>query len=286
MNIILIFVLFYVFFVGITNRAEKALGNDSEFLSLEELKNIHPVQIKARDFAESFMNNRIKHEAEYYGQAIEIFGKVKNLYRRDEIFGYTNMRVLQVEGYKTDNYMDEQINLEFLFPSKRLKEFSELGIGDFVIFRAIYLGQFKSPFDGFRALAFVNPLFIGVDKTLAELSSLLRKGEAAYFSGQYEEAQSYAIEAYEIDPDNSDVLSLLGACEDAHHNYSSALEFFEKACRVNPDDPDNFYNKGRVYITVGKLDMARKSLAVMENRFPKHDYTKKLREAIKNNWVN
>lgn len=272
-------VVFLVFDTGFLE------GSNDQFMSVDELKKCELKHITARDFTLSFLSEGLKHEAKYYGKPVEIVGKVRSTYRREKILSYSDMRAILVMGYMNTDRSLGGTHLEFLFPNERLAEFAEVQEGDQIVIRGVYIGEFHDPFDTFDVLVFINPIFVSGNKTDPKIAEMIKKAEEEYFNGNYVKAKELSQKVLEVDPENADALSVLGACEDSLKNYDLALKYFEEACRLDPDEPINFYNCGRVYITIGQREKAKEMLEYMEREFPSDQYTKKMREAYENNWV-
>ncbi len=262
------------------------LSVGSTFMSIDELSKCKLEQISAKDFTLSFLLEGLKHEAKYYGKPVEIRGKVRFTRRREHILGYSDMRVIVLSGYMNTKESFAGTHLEFLFPNERLAEFADVQERDQIVIRGIYIGEYSDPNDMYDVLAFINPVIVSHKKTDPEVARMIKQAEAEYFNKNYARAKELSKKALDMDPENADALSVLGACEDYFKNYKLALKYFEEACRFDPDEPINFYNQGRVCITIGKKDKAKEIIEYMEREFPFDQYTEKLKEAYKNNWVN
>lgn len=275
-----------MFFVSLVVLFNVALLEGSTYMTLDELKQCELEQISAKDFTLSFLNEGLRHEAKYYGRPVEIRGKVRFTRRREHILGYSDMRVIVLSGYMNTKESFAGTHLEFLFSNDRLAEFADVQEKDQIVIRGIYIGEYSDPNDMYDVLAFVNPIIVSHKKTDPEVAKMIKQAEAEYFNKNYAKAKELSKKALNIDPENADALSVLGACEDYFKNYDLALKYFEEACRFDPDEPINFYNQGRVYITIGKKDKAKEIIEYMEREFPFDQYTERLKEAYKNNWVN
>jgi tetratricopeptide (TPR) repeat protein len=271
-------------FAILGSRFSLAESGSKQFMGIEEIQICNLEQMAARDFTVNFLSKGIEHEAMYYGKPLEIRGTVNDMYRREKILGFNDMRAIQVKGYKENDPMWGFTHLELLFPSERLTEFANLKKGDRIVFRGVYLGQYHHPFDTFDVLAFVNPVIVSHNKLDIDTESIIEKAEQEYLKKNYLTAKEIAKSVIDEDPENADAWCVLGACEDGLKNYELALRYFEKACNLEPEEPIHFYNRGRVYITVGQREKAKEILSLMEKGFPFDQSTRRFREAYDNNW--
>ena len=82
------------------------------------------------------------------------------------------------------------------------------------------------------------------------------KGGALYFLGKYDEAIECYDKAIEIDPDNQVVWNNKGLALNSLGKYDEAIVSYDKAIEIDPTDADAWNNKGLALNSLGKYDEA------------------------------
>jgi protein O-GlcNAc transferase len=99
-------------------------------------------------------------------------------------------------------------------------------------------------------------------KNNEELQSALQK----YQAGNLRETEEICKQILVHDPDDADVLHLLGTVSLQRGDYDSAITYFEKLLRINPDDADAYYDMGLALEEKAEYDEAivnyRKALSL------------------------
>lgn len=85
------------------------------------------------------------------------------------------------------------------------------------------------------------------------LQSLLEQGFQHHQAGRMKEAEDFYRRALKADPDNPDGLHLLGIVVNADGRTDEAMELLENAVRGNPENAEFSNNLGQVYKTAGRL---------------------------------
>jgi len=99
---------------------------------------------------------------------------------------------------------------------------------------------------------------------------LLLAGELAWNDGDYDRAIELYQKAYQVLPDDVDVMKWLTAAYLEVGDSQTAIELLEKARRNAPKDPDVYYNLGAVYAGIGNdalekgQELYREAIAVEE----------------------
>ena len=92
---------------------------------------------------------------------------------------------------------------------------------------------------------------------------LLEKGFNSFQAGDYSKAEKLCRQALVIDPENTDGLNLLSIIANQSGNTAEAINFLEKAVKINTQDADLFNNLGQLNKDVGQLKDAIKSSFVI-----------------------
>ena len=79
------------------------------------------------------------------------------------------------------------------------------------------------------------------------------KGGALYSLGKYDEAIECYDKAIKIDPDNSVVWNNKGLALNSLGKYDEAIECYDKAIKIDPDDADLWNNKGLALNSLGNV---------------------------------
>ncbi len=93
------------------------------------------------------------------------------------------------------------------------------------------------------------------------MNSKVEKVVSLFQEQKINEAESIALEVLEIDPNNFDILHILGIISFQKKNYKTSSEFFKRANRVNPENPEVNNNYG---IVLRELRMFDKALKIFD----------------------
>ena len=77
--------------------------------------------------------------------------------------------------------------------------------------------------------------------------------------GQLEEAKKVCLEVLKLEPNNFNILHLLGIIAFQKKNYKVSDELISKAIKINPDFADAYTNHGIVLKRLNKLEDALRS---------------------------
>jgi len=83
--------------------------------------------------------------------------------------------------------------------------------------------------------------------------------------GRYESAINLLHDKLDVDPDNADIMSLLGFSYRKTRNYEDALTFYEWALRAEPDHRGANEYLGELYLETNQIDKALKQLQILDN---------------------
>jgi len=83
--------------------------------------------------------------------------------------------------------------------------------------------------------------------------------------GKYDKAIDMLHDVLDIDPDNPDVMSLLGYSYRKTQNYEDALTFYEWALRAEPDHRGANEYLGELYLETNQFDKAVEQLQILDN---------------------
>ncbi len=95
-------------------------------------------------------------------------------------------------------------------------------------------------------------------KELASLSFVV--GTCYYLSSQLDSAEKYLLISYELNPQNADVLNNLGWISAEQGNPKKALDYFEMAFNIYPNDPAIQNNFGYGLYLNNELEEAEKNI--------------------------
>ena len=129
------------------------------------------------------------------------------------------------------------------------------------------------------ALAFTSSGFADTgnyssDVDLRPIMKLIEKGN-------YESAIDQLHEELDYDPDNADILSLLGFSYRKTRQYDDALTFYQWALKVEPKHKGANEYLGELYLETDQFDKAMQQLEILDDlcSFGCKEYTK-LKQAI------
>jgi len=83
--------------------------------------------------------------------------------------------------------------------------------------------------------------------------------------GKYDSAINMLHDVLDTDPDNPDIMSLLGFSYRKTHNYEDALTFYEWALKVEPEHRGANEYLGELYLETNQLDKAVEQLQILDN---------------------
>lgn len=83
--------------------------------------------------------------------------------------------------------------------------------------------------------------------------------------GKYHSAINKLHDQLDVDPDNPDIMSLLGFSYRKTRNYEDALTFYEWALRVEPDHRGANEYLGELYLETNQIDKAVEQLHKLDN---------------------
>ena len=84
-------------------------------------------------------------------------------------------------------------------------------------------------------------------------------------SGKYESAIDQLHDELDYDPDNPDIMSLLGFSYRKTRNFEDAQTFYEWALKVEPDHKGANEYLGELYLETNQLDKAVEQLQILDN---------------------
>lgn len=127
---------------------------------------------------------------------------------------------------------------------------------------------------GVSRVAYAEPGNYASDADLKPIVKLITVGD---FDGAIDKLH----EELDYDPDNPDILSLLGFSYRATRRYDEALTFYQWALRSDPDHKGANEYLGELYLQTNQLDKAMHQLEVLDGlcTFNCPEYTK-LKRAI------
>ena len=80
-----------------------------------------------------------------------------------------------------------------------------------------------------------------------------------FHKGQINKAKEICLKILKKEPNNIDILNLLGALAFQNKNYSEAVHTFNKIIKINPKNFQAFYNQGNAYLGLKKFEKALKN---------------------------
>lgn len=91
------------------------------------------------------------------------------------------------------------------------------------------------------------------DSNLGSITELLQKAKDAYKEKRIEDAKKFFLEVLKHDPNNALAYKIVGLIALVSKDFSGALTYLEKACKLNSTDATVFYHYGCVLQRLGKL---------------------------------
>jgi tetratricopeptide (TPR) repeat protein len=105
--------------------------------------------------------------------------------------------------------------------------------------------------------------------TTDNVSSLTGKGDALYYQEKYDQAIQYYDKALAIDPNDTYALSSKGYALDGLGKYEEAIEYYDKALAIDPNDANALNGKGYALGNLGNyteaVEYLDKALAIDPN---------------------
>ena len=83
--------------------------------------------------------------------------------------------------------------------------------------------------------------------------------------GEYLSAIDMLHDELDVDPDNADIMSLLGFSYRKTQNYDDALTFYEWALKAEPDHKGANEYLGELYLETNQFDKAIEQLQILDN---------------------
>lgn len=83
--------------------------------------------------------------------------------------------------------------------------------------------------------------------------------------GDYESAIDHLYAELDVDPDNPDILSLLGFSLRKNRNFDDALTYYQWALKVEPDHRGANEYLGELYLETNQFDKAIEQLEILDN---------------------
>jgi Tfp pilus assembly protein PilF len=119
-----------------------------------------------------------------------------------------------------------------------------------------YLQQYEASIQAYQQALKLDPTYGEAKNNLG-----ITYRDAGRFYGQQKgdlnTALSYLLKAYEMRPDDYEVLRLMGVVYGIGGQGEKAVEFFTKALALQPDDADALFNLGTAYLNAGPTDRAQ-----------------------------
>lgn len=94
-----------------------------------------------------------------------------------------------------------------------------------------------------------NGLFIHA----TDIESLIEQGNIAYDLGRSEEAMQYFDQALAIDPDNVDALVNKGLALEDLDRTEEAIQYYDRAIAIDPEDTETLNNKDSALLSLSSL---------------------------------
>ena len=119
-----------------------------------------------------------------------------------------------------------------------------------------YLQQYEASIQAYEQALKLDPLYEEAKNNLG----ITYRDAGRYYGeqkGDLNKALQYLAKAYEMRPNEYEVLRLLGVAYGVGGNPGKAVEFFEKAAAAEPNNADAWYNLGSAYFNAGQPDKAQ-----------------------------
>lgn len=139
-----------------------------------------------------------------------------------------------------------------------------------------YLQQYEPSIQAYQQALKLDPAYSEAKNNLG-----ITYRDAGRFSGEQKgdlnTALSYLLKAYEMRPDDYEVLRLLGVAYGIGGNNDKAIEFFTKALALLPNDADALFNLGTAFINARQLERAQEFIQKAKEINPKIEEERKNR---------
>jgi tetratricopeptide (TPR) repeat protein len=182
---------------------------------------------------------------------------------------------------KTDSAVPISVNFEVLQPPEALPEFGDTASGAVQTFALTELDSFQLQTQLSAEMAYLTLFTLGLvryadedwttaiasfEAALAQLQGStvsldisithFYRGNAYSLSSNYEGAIQAYDAALEIKPDDHIALNNKGHALDALGRYEEAIQAYDAALEIKPDDPEALYNKGNALYELGRYEEA------------------------------
>jgi len=97
---------------------------------------------------------------------------------------------------------------------------------------------------------------LGMNNARMESEYLVRQAQERAMAGDHFTAVSYLKQALDAYSKNAHALTLLGNCQDCLDNVKHAIESYDKALQIDPDDAETWFNKGMSLKKIGQINEA------------------------------
>jgi len=97
---------------------------------------------------------------------------------------------------------------------------------------------------------------LGMHNVRTESEYLVRQAQERAMAGDHFTAVSYLKQAIDTYPKNAHAHTLLGNCQDCLDNVKHAIESYDKALQIDPDDAETWFNKGMSLKKTGQINEA------------------------------
>jgi tetratricopeptide (TPR) repeat protein len=125
------------------------------------------------------------------------------------------------------------------------------------------LAKFNAVFLSFALLAFSTSGFAAGGNYSSDVD--LKPIMKMINQGNYESAINMLYDELDEDPDNADIMSLLGYSYRKMQHYEDALTFYEWALKAEPDHRGANEYLGELYLETNQIDKAIEQLQILDN---------------------
>lgn len=89
-----------------------------------------------------------------------------------------------------------------------------------------------------------------------EVRTRLKLATLSLYKPGFDEAEEQLQKAMKLEPNNAEIWSLLGHCLSRQHKTKESLKAFQRAAKIDPDDPNNLYNIADACLGLGQPEEA------------------------------